>query len=441
MKDRIIAIKMHNDYFEDVFCVSKDNIVDNIYIGRVENVKGDICFINFDNKKNNGIMKIKDTTYKSGDYVRCQVQRDECEGKGAVLSQEITLAGQYVILAEKIKGYKFSHRLKEGNIAKLKKELPIIEGIGFIVRRYALYADIKDIIREINMLTDVYKNIPKANNKILCLYKRNLIDILISQTDSYGYDMIINSDEDLAGSICRNYELYDRLEPMLDYYDLRKHINNLFAREVVLKDGAKIVFDFTEAMTVIDVNSGRDFGDINHINCVSASEIVRQIRLRNISGMIIIDFISQKGKPSNIIKLIKDELKDDRVRSKVIGLSDYSIIAINRKKRYNALIMQFYERCTQCINGLVKRKSFQCEDICLEVLNLYQQQPFSHILINADAKLYDELIDSARFYLKKLIKLAKIYIKKEHNLPKGYSISLINADNNIDDADLLQEAE
>lgn len=439
-KEQIMAIKVNNGVMQDFFCVDRDNIVDNIYIGRVENVRGDNCFVNFDTKRKNGIIKLKTNKYKSGDYIRCQVQRDDFQEKGAILTEEITLAGKYVILAENIKGYKFSHRLEKNDIAKLRESLPYVKETGFIVRSNTLNANIDNIILEINDLIAVYNKLLIQGDRIQNIYKKPIIDLLISQTDSYDCDIIINSEEYLNSIKQNNITLYDRIEPIQEFYNLRAQVEELFARRIILKDGAEIVFDFTEAMTVIDVNSKSDFGDKRYINKMAAKEILRQIKLRNISGMIIIDFISQKNKLDELIDFINDELKKDKVRSRVLALEDYSIIAINRKKMYNAFIMQFYEECSQCSNGFAEKESLKCKNICFEILNLYKQSPFSHILVNIDEKLHREFVESARFYLHRLINETKIYIKKVIS-PTVYSIVITSDNNFINGADLLQEAE
>lgn len=438
-KGYIAAIKMNNGVLEDFFALPKDNIVDNIYIGRVENVRGKQCFVNFDEKRKNGILSVKSNNYKSGDYIRCQVKRGEFEEKGAILTDEITLAGQYAILADGIKGYKFSHRLSKENKEKYIGNLPETKDYGFIIRKQSSGVAIETLVDEINMLSNDYNRLIKENiNKIQCVYKKSLIDIIINQTEAYDCSITTNSQECLS-DYKNDFSVYDGWQPIQDFYGLREQVESIFDRKVLLKNGAEIVFDETEAMTVVDVNAKGYLADIDLINKTAAQEILRQIKLRNICGMIMIDFITDKHN-DELTSYINDMLKKDKEKAHAIGLNEYSIIAINRKKRYNTFKSLLYESCDKCAGrGLCPKTEYVCQRICQAVLNLYAETEFNSLLVSVDEKLYEEFLSSARYYLKMLCRRAKVYVKS--NAAKDmYNLLITDNNEQLNGAYLIEEA-
>lgn len=436
-RDYIVAIKTEDSVLKEFFVVAKDNIVDNIYIGRVENVRGHQCFVNFDENRKNGILDLKNRNYKSGDYIKCQVKRDEFEDKGAILTDEITLGGQYSVLAEGIRGYKFSHRLRKQDIEKLKKELPQTSDYGFIIRKQAFWVTPDVVISEINKLIDIFIELNRDYpQQIQCIHKKNLIQLLINETEAYGCDIITNSIEGFSPNL--SCTLYEGLQPLQDFYNLRKQIDELFERKVQMKNGTELVIDETEAMTVIDVNAKGFFADISLINKLAAQEVVKQLRLRNISGMVMIDFISNKDNEV-LTDYINELLSNDKERARAIGLNEYSIIAINRKKRYNTFKTLLYQRCDKCGKGTAEKKSFLCQKICEAILNLYVQTGFKSLLARINEEIYSDFIASADFYLNKLIKMTKIFVEKD-TISESYSLLITDDKGLLNRANLIQEA-
>lgn len=437
-KNYIAAIKVENNSLSDYFAVSRDNIVSNIYIGRVENVRGDQCFVNFDTQRKNGILELKKKSYKSGDYIRCQVKRDENGDKGAILTDEITLAGKYAVLVEDMKGYKFSHRLQKDQVNELKEVLPNMPDQGFIIRKDAIHASLLTVSEEVNDLIKQYNDL--ANNSasgIKCIYHKNLTELALNETDSFGCEIIASSQE--ATEVIDNVTLYDGIKPMQDYYGLRERIEQLFARKIKLHNGSELVFDDTEAMTVVDVNARGYTGDISALNNSASEEILKQIKLRNISGLIMIDFVSCHDN-EKLVELMNSQLRSDKERARAIGINEYSLVAINRKKRYNSYKMLFYECCEKCNKGLVEKEWYTCQKICEAVLNLYCQKAYKSLIISLNKNLLNEIKDSARYYLKNLMKQAKIYIK-EYKGNEKYTLTITEDSDQTSGAYLLQEVQ
>lgn len=406
-KDYIMAIKMENGEIIDFFALPYDDAVNNIYIGKVENVRNKQCFVRYDADRKNGILEIKkNASYKSGDYIRCQVKREEQGEKGAVLGAKITLPGRYAIFVEGIEGYKFSNKLDKRQRAEIMQKLPPPNGRGYIIKSAAMQADEAAIREEINCLNEKYEKINSVDcSRIKCIYKEDIFEKTIRELSASDLEIIADKkDINIKGA-----DYYDGIKPLIDYYGLRGQILALFERKVKLKSGAELVIEETEAMTVIDVNAKAcAYGNHFAINLEAAAEIIRQINLRNIGGFILIDFITHK-KFKELYNQIKILLKNDKEKSQMKAIEEYSIIAINRKKRYNTFSALLYDKCGLCHAGKTEKKAYKCQKICEEILNIYAEKPFKNILATVSDTLYDEFIASAQFYLKRLPKKVKIY--------------------------------
>lgn len=339
------------------------SIVDNIYIGRVQNVLPNIhaSFVEYQKGKTAFIPDI----LKSGEKVMVQVVKDAIKGKEPVLSRHPVLTGKYVILTSRHLGIHFSYKFTDqGKKDELKASFDErnIDDCGFIIRTKSMYIDNEIILKELDSLYIQYKELFKASeerklfSKIYEAQPSYLQYILNSREDEFSG--IVTDDERLyesMASFLKEYqesdlnilELYDSSNPVRlnVVYDLKKQLHEAFSKKVYLPSGGYLIVEHTEALTVIDVNSG---GDVTNkpsstqylrINLEAAKEAARQIRLRNISGIILIDFINMADIESKKILLegLKKYLDKDPMGPNVVDMTKLGIVEITRKRARKTL--------------------------------------------------------------------------------------------------------
>lgn len=355
-KTYIQAIKLSDDDISGYFAVASDSNVGDVFVGRVENVRGGQCFVNYDKARHNGILELRDRVLKSGDYIKCQVIREECGDKGAVLSDRLNFAGHFAVLSDSAEGIKFSRRLEEPERIRIQEILPETK-YGFIIRKQAADADQTQITAEMKRLSESFESVLNASvtNDIRRLHRVESIDRILQELEAYGSRVICNKAAEFEGF---EIEYYQGTTSIFEYFGLSKAVESIFAEKLLLKNAVELVFNRTEAMTVIDVNFGGGFGgNIDAANQAAAEQIVRQIRLRNLSGLILTDFISTRN-TTELKSYVQALLKDDKEQSSVYSIKELSIIAINRKKRYNEFVRLFFEECSICGGaGAIMRKN------------------------------------------------------------------------------------
>ncbi len=293
--------------------LAKNECVGSIYRGKVVRVTGAGAFVDIGREKN---ALLSGRGYKAGDFVTVVVSRGEEGDKGAQLSNKITLAGKYAVVGIEGKT-KFSRKsiLSEENREKLLHVFP--EGVLF--RTSLTEETVEDAVEEATRLAKKVSDIideGKNKYKIECLHNVTAIDIADNMTDK------------------RRGE----------YSDIREQVERVNDRKVVA-DGVELVIDRTEAMTVIDVNSHlntvkyRD--EESHafaVNGIAVIEVCRQIRLRNIGGIIAVDFVNMAEEENieKIKKILHAELKKDDVMTKTEFVDSMCIALVTRRKRYSA---------------------------------------------------------------------------------------------------------
>lgn len=323
-----------------------DDIVGNIYLGRVKNVANNInaCFVEIADKKI-GFLSFNDC-YNSipheGDLLCVQVVKAASKNKEIMLSAKLNLQG--ILCAASI-GNGTIHVSR--NISSEKKgifrtELAGLTSYDIIVRTNAENADIAEIKREALELsqkldTIINKSITRTAFSMLYESKPDYIKFVEGMKHDC-YDRVITDIEHI--SIDTGCELYRDDYPLIKLYSLESRLNRILDKRVYLKSGGDIVIEHTEAMTVIDVNTGKNINKKNKdelvylTNSEAAVEIARQLRLRNISGIIIVDFINMKDEEllQKLIVTIKSELKKDKIKADFIEFTKLGLAQIVRKK-------------------------------------------------------------------------------------------------------------
>ena len=355
----------------------------NIYLGRVENVLQGMqaAFVNIGEEKNT-FMHIKDvipkvsnetgnknellSKYDIKDYIRVgmpilvQVKKDSTNKKGARVSTNISLPGRFVVLLPDTNFITISKKITDLNKRKelqkiVQEELP--KNYGAIVRTSAENKDIEFIKRDIKSLVKLWEliqenftNIKKEKNiePTLIYENEGIIGKLLTDLIDQNLERIVTNDIEIHEKIsnileqsgANNIKLELRKQAnILDLYDLQSQIEKAKSRKIWLRCGGFITIDKTEALTAIDVNSGKYIGGkdleqtVYRVNREATIEIAKQLRLRDIGGIIIIDYIDMKKQENKdkIQKLLEERLKFDRAKTQVEGFTKLDLMEMTRK--------------------------------------------------------------------------------------------------------------
>lgn len=348
----------------------------NIYIGKVQNILSGLqaAFIDLGNGKNAFIhlkdilpkrnivtepevdaaeqkLKIKDFI-KPGMPIIVEVKRDETLNKGARVSTHISIKGRFIVYMPNATFITVSQKItnkekREELIAIAKKYLP--ENTGAIIRTVSEEASEKEIAEDINAQVDKWEKLKKQE---VYEYPKKLFDaggiikkIIIDLADNSLDRIVVNSEEmknrvnAILSEINKDIKIVVTKENILDWYNIRKELQESNNRKIWLKNGGFITIDKTEALTAIDVNSGKFVGKNNleetifQVNEQAAIEIAKQIRLRDIGGIILIDFIDMHidEHKNKIIKVIKEYTKMDRSRVQIEEFTKLNLLELTRK--------------------------------------------------------------------------------------------------------------
>lgn len=313
---------------------------------------------------------------KAGDSVLCQVVKDEFGTKGARITMNISLPGRVLVMMPQLDYVGVSKKITDE-----EKRNALVEfinsikpdGYGFIIRTEAENSSEDELRAEMEELIERYKKIRKdylyASPYTLVYKEDDIIERAIRDILHDDVDKVIVDDENVYDRLIKSFpfltkkrkdlfELYTGFESLTSYYDLDVQIDKLLKRKVVLKNGAYIIIDRTEALTVIDVNTGKYVGDRNleetvfRTNIIAAEEIAKQLRLRNIGGIIIIDFIDMDNEEhrNKVIETLEEALKKDRVKTTVMGMTHLGLVELTRKKTRSMLDSIMLQPCPYC-NG------------------------------------------------------------------------------------------
>ena len=352
----------------------------NIFLGLVEDVLPGMqaAFVNIGKEKNtfihirDVIPKISEETgnknedfskynikdyLKSGKPVLVQVKKDSTNKKGARISTHISIPGRFVVLIPNEKFITISQKIDDVNERERLKNIikdNITDNYGAIIRTSAVSKSKEELIEDLKMTINKYKEIVKSYNKEIT--NKNVEPKLLYKSEDTVQRLLTDlMDQDLVNIYTNNKEIFDEVdkkikeankniklelrEDILDLYDIRKQLEQLENRKIWLKCGGFITIDKTEALTAIDVNSGKYTGGkdleqtIFTVNKEATIEIAGQLRLRDIGGIIIIDYIDMKDKKNEeeIVKLFKECLKNDRSKTQIVGFSKLNLLEMTRK--------------------------------------------------------------------------------------------------------------
>jgi ribonuclease G len=393
---------------------SSRNIVGSVYKGKVKNIEMGLkamfvdigfeknAFLHFwdaipaaldsgieeidrrSNKRPRKRITVKDipSIYPVGSDVIVQVTKGPIGTKGPRVTTNLSFAGRYLVLMPFSDRSGISRKIEEPKererLRKVLRQLDISEGIGVIIRTVGEGQRARYFVRDLRVLLDQWSKVDQAirDNPAPCrlfeepdLVERTVRDFLTEEINEILCDDRGATDRmiDMIGQISRRAKnrvrYYDGATPIFETYGVQKQIDDAFHRQVWLKCGGYIVIDETEALVAIDVNTGRNKGGrdvektILQTNLEAADEIARQLRLRNIGGLIIADFIDMKGRRDQqaVYNLMKERLKRDKARTHVLPISQLGLMEMTRQRAQESLSDTIYENCPYCGGrGVVK---------------------------------------------------------------------------------------
>ena len=364
--------------------------VGNIYLGRVQNVlpgmeaafvdigkgRNGVLYageVNYDEADLDGDLPRIEHTLKAGQPVLVQVTKDPMGTKGARLTQQLSVAGRYCVLAAGDGMLGISRKLTDEERERLRKILKGLrpEGFGLIVRTAAEGATREQLEADIARLARIWEeiNTRAADAKPLdSVYEEpHLVMRVIRDVFGTEYSELIVDSDELAGQI-RDYlsdvspDFVDKVkvhsgdDHIFDAYEVTNQIRRALEKKVWLKSGGYLIIEKTEAMWVIDVNTGKFVGERNleetvlRNNLEAADEIARQLRLRDMGGIIVIDFVDMLV-PANrdeVLKRFRRELARDKTKSRVMEISKLGLVQMTRKNVSQGLEESFTETCDAC---------------------------------------------------------------------------------------------
>jgi ribonuclease G len=320
------------------------------------------------------------------------------------------------------------------------------KGYGVIVRTNASGKTSEDFIDEINTLYKksekiletskylkapalVYKDSDIVYRAVRDLFSEDIAEFVIN--DISDYESVKTMAAELSENFISKVKLYDKPMPIFEYYSLESQIEKALQKHVWLKSGGFLIIEQTEACVVIDVNTGKFTGKKNlqetvfKTNKEAAVEIAKQMRLRNLSGMIIIDFIDMESTENQkcILELLEAETKKDRIRTVVVGITQLGLVQVTRKKMREPLSNILLSSCP-CCRGLGKVISMQSsiQKLEQEIITTFEQTVFNQITVHATEELITAFSGQQDCYSKEIEARynKKIIFVRENNKVKTY---------------------
>lgn len=379
-EEEMVLAVLENGILSDLAVESAESrdLVGGIYKGVVKNVVPSLngMFVDIGIAKN-GFLRMKNTRqhHAEGETILVQVEKDSTETKGPLLTEKISLPGKYAVALFHTDYIGISKKIrKEEEREKLRLEVQKIcpAGMGVIVRTAAESVEPDIFRRDLMSLRNIGEIIRKrfrVEKGPVLLYREG--DLAVRAFRDYmtgDTECLITNDREIYRRLLdmasreseeeeKKIRLYESEIPLFTGYHVDEQLEGLFRREVPLESGGSIVIDYTEALTAIDVNSGsfRSKG-LPHselaflVNCSAAKEIARQIRLRAIGGIIMVDFLDmdRESHKEKLLELLKQEVRKDHIKTVVCGMTSLGLVEVTRKRTGHRLYEKYYENCPCC---------------------------------------------------------------------------------------------
>lgn len=358
---------------------------------------------------------------REGQKIAVQVIKDPIGTKGARLTTRISLPSRYLVFMPDIHHVGVSQRIEdEVERERLKEVVTQIfdkNGGGYIVRTAAEGADAEEILSNQTYLLKLWETIQRKKERAksgeiihedLPLFLRALRDYVTAQTERVRIDERTAFDrsaafiEDFVPMMNGKVEYYEGERPLFDLYGIEEEIQKALHRKVQLKSGGHLVFDQTEAMTTIDVNTGAFVGHRNleetifKTNLEAAVTIARQLRVRNLGGIIIIDFIDMTDQEHKrqVLRALEKALARDHTKNSISEVSSLGLVEMTRKRTRESLEYVLCETCSVCAGrGTIKTTETVCNEIFREVVRAARAYDAKSYLVLASQEVVDRMLD------------------------------------------------
>ena len=367
-KNRICALGFKQNQLEELHVDTQESLLNSIYIAKVKNISkninaafvelfdGQMAFLPLDDVIGCPFITSNDGRLREGDEIPVQVIKEAIKSKDPVVTTKLSISGAYCVVSlDKRKGgFQFSKKLSAGKKEALKETLAdfvLPADYAVVIRTGAEQLDsYEELKAELTALISTMDDIvlkAKTRTCFSCIYQGlpSYIEYLhhIADTD---YEEVVTDIQAVYEALQASYKgnmpirFYNDIFPLSKLYSIESKMDELFAKKVHLKSGANLIIEYTEAMTVIDVNTAKNITKkdkdthIYKINIEAAQEIARQFRLRNLSGIIIVDFINMENKEyqAELIQELKKLLKQDSVPCNYVDITGLGLVEITRKK-------------------------------------------------------------------------------------------------------------
>ncbi|HEY8354381.1 MAG TPA: ribonuclease G [Methylophilaceae bacterium] len=359
---------------------------------------------------------------QEGQPLIVQVIKEPIGTKGARLTTQISIAGRFLVYLPQQDHIGVSQRIEDEKERELLRErllrlLPEDRKGGYIIRTMSETATDEELLADIDYLQKVWRNIQETSRTAasrslvfqdLNLPMRILRDVVSAETERIlvdsreTYEKLVEFGEQYAQRAVKLLEHYQGIRPLFDMYNVESEIRKAMARKVEMKSGGYLIFDQTEALTTVDVNTGsfvngKSLSDtIFKTNLEAAQCIARQLRLRNLGGIIIIDFIDmdEDEQRAAVLEELNRKLAKDRARTWVSGFSVLGLVEMTRKRTRESLAHMLCEPCPACQGrGELKTAQTVCYEILRELLRHARQFNAREFRVIASPKVIDLLMD------------------------------------------------
>ncbi len=389
---------------------------------------------------------------KEGQEILVQVAKEPIGTKGARITSHISLPGRHLVFLPTVDHIGISRRIRnEKERRRLREIVTSIKpsGGGFIVRTVSEGKSEEELKADMTFLLKLWNTILKKKETVpapavlhydLDVTLRAIRDLFSAEVDKLvvdsreEYERIMEFVSTYHPELQYSIELYEGKEPIFDAYGIEVEIQRALARRVWLKSGGYIVIDTTEALTAIDVNTGRFVGKRNldetilRTNLEAVKEIAYQLRLRNIGGLIILDFIDMEkhADREKVFHALEEALRHDKAKTNILKISELGLVQMTRKRTRESLLRLLTEPCQHCEGrGVIKSRTTVCNDILREIQRVGPDISGPRVVVKCHPAIAEVLVDEERggieWLERRLGKTIAIQARK-HFHPEQYEV-------------------
>lgn len=425
-----------------------NKLVSNIYRGIVKNIKAGLeaCFVDIGMEKLAYLPLKKDSNIKSGMDIMVQINKEAVGTKGPKLNLEVSLSGRYLVYIPSNDRITISNRLQdEEERFRLKKIVKsfVEKDCGIIIRTEASGCSELELKKDFDDLREKYDLIckefklgigPKLLHKELdasTKYVKDNVNEEVTEivvNDNNKYEEIKNILKNINKDYLDKLKLIEN-QDIFDLYKVQSQIDKSLNKKVWLKSGGYLIIDRTEALTVIDVNTGKFTGSSNREDTVyktneeACIEIARQLKLRDIGGIIIIDFIdmTKKKNKENLLKTLRYELQKDKRKSEVLGFTKLGLVEVARRREKNSIDEYYLCDCNLCKgNSYIKSINYIMDDLEKEISRIKSHTCYNKIALELNPLVINKIKVNYIGLINKISKKYEMDILLEENKEVPY---------------------